>query len=43
MCSLTESSRVKITAKYLSFYIQLLKITWAEEYWELKENIDKEG
>lgn len=41
-CSLIESSRVKVTVKYLSFDIQLPKITWAEKYKSLKENIDKE-
>lgn len=39
-CFLIESS--KVTAKYLSFYIQSPKVTWAERYKELKENIDKE-
>lgn len=41
-CSLIESGRVKVTAKCLLLYIQLLKIAWAEKYRRWKKTLIKE-
>lgn len=40
--SLIESGRIKVTATYLSLYIQSFKIAGAERGEEMKENIKED-